>query len=159
NVNVRNTTVINNTYITNVYNNYSRGAPITNVNYAYRTNANAVTAVNRETFVGARAVNAGRVALNENQLRNANVVSRVGIAPERQSCGAAIAARARAVPTAAPLNRGVTARTPPPPRPARVAARLTAIKQNNAQPLATQQLRRIAAPAAVAAGGAAAVNR
>ncbi|HEV7490752.1 MAG TPA: DUF6600 domain-containing protein [Rhodanobacteraceae bacterium] len=156
NVNVRNTTIINNTNITNVYNNYSRGGPINNANYAYRTNAAAVTAVSREAFVGSRAVNAARVQVNENQLRNANVVSRVGIAPERASFVAANAAKARAVPTAQTLDRRVIARTPPPPRAAPVTARIDAIKRNNGQPLATQQLRQIA-PATTAAAGAAAV--
>ncbi|HJU38493.1 MAG TPA: DUF6600 domain-containing protein, partial [Tahibacter sp.] len=133
NVNVRNTTIINNTYITNVYNNYSRGRPITNVNYAYRQNTNAVTAVPRDAFVGARAVNAARVQVNANQLRNANVVSRVGIAPERASfVGARPAARAK--PAAQTLNRQVIARTQPPPRPAAVSSRIDAIKRNNDQP-------------------------
>jgi len=152
NVNVRNTTIINNTNITNVYNNYSRGGAINNANYAYRTNAAAVTAVPRAAFVGARAVNTSRVQVNEAQLRNANVVSRVGIAPERASFVSANAARARVVPTAQTLNRAVIARTPPPPRPAPVTARIDAIKRNNGQPLATQQLRQIAPAATVAAG-------
>ena len=155
NVNVRNTTIINNTNITNVYNNYSRGTPINNANYAYRTNAAAVTAVSREAFVGSRAVGAARVQVNENQLRNANVVSRVGIAPERASFVAANAAKARVVPTAQTLDRRVIARTPPPPRAAPVTARIDAIKRNNGQPLATQQLRQIS-PATTAAAGAAA---
>ncbi|HVZ20444.1 MAG TPA: DUF6600 domain-containing protein, partial [Vicinamibacterales bacterium] len=96
NVNVRNTTIINNTYITNVYNDYSRGRPINNANYAYRRNTAAVTAVSREAFIGARPVNAARVQVNASQLRNANVVSRVGIAPERASfVGARPVARAK----------------------------------------------------------------
>jgi hypothetical protein len=156
NVNVRNTTIVNNTYITNVYNNYSRGRPI-NANYAYRQNVGAVTAVSREAFVGARPVNAARVQVNANQLRNANVVSRVGIAPERASfVGARPVARAK--PAAQTLNRQVIARTAPPPRTAPVATRIQAIKSNNGQPLARTDLRRIAAPAA-AATGAAAANR
>ena len=144
NVNVRNTTVINNVNITNVYNNYSTGRPITNVNYAYR-NAAGVTAVSRETFVGARAVGNARVQVNQNLLRNANVVSRVGITPERASFVGANAARARAVPTAQALDRRVIARTAPPPRTAPVASRIEAIKRNDSQPLATPQMRQIAA--------------
>jgi hypothetical protein len=158
NVNVRNTTVINNTYITNVYNNYSRGRPIDNANYAYRRNTAAVTAVSREAFVGARPVNAARVQVNASQLRNANVASRVGIAPERASfVGARPVARVK--PAAQTLNRQVIARTQPPPRSVPVATRIQAIKGNHDQPLATPQLRRIAAPAAAGAAGAAAANR
>ena len=155
NVNVRNTTVINNTYITNVYNNYSNGRPINNANYAYRQNAAAVTAVSRETFVGARPVNAARVQVNANQLRNANVVSRVGITPERASFVGANAARARAIPASQVQNRNVIARTQPPPRAAPVDTRIAAIQRNNSQPLPQSEMRRIAP---VAAAGAAAVG-
>jgi hypothetical protein len=154
NVNVRNTTIINNTYITNVYNDYSRGRPLTNVNYAYRQNIGAVTAVPRDAFVGARPVNAARVQLNAAQLRNASVATRVGIAPTRASFVAANAQRARAVPTAQAVNRNVIARTAPPPRPAPVDTRIAAIQKNGSQPLATRQLRQIAPVAGAAAGAA-----
>jgi hypothetical protein len=143
NINVRNTTVINNINITNVYNNYSAGRPI-NANYAYRQNTAAVTAVSREAFVGARAVNASRVQINQAQLRNANVVSRVGIAPERASFVGANAARARA-PSAQTLDRKVIARTAPPARTLPVAQRIDAIKRNGDQPLTNPQLRQAAA--------------
>ncbi|MGH8174512.1 MAG: DUF6600 domain-containing protein [Rhodanobacteraceae bacterium] len=143
NVNVHNTTVINNVNITNVYNNYSNGRPI-DANYAYGRNTAAVTAVSRETFVGARSVNAARVKVNEGQLRNANVVSRVGIAPERASFVSANATRARA-PSAQTLDRKVIARTQPPARAVPASQRIDAIKRNGDQPLSTQQLRQASA--------------
>jgi hypothetical protein len=149
NINVRNTTFINNTNITNVYNNYSNGRPINNANYAYRTNVAAVTAVSRDAFVGARPVNAARVQIDPNNLRNAQVVSRVGITPTQASFGAN-SARTRAVPAAAALDRKVIARTAPPPRPVPIAARLQAIQSNGSQPLQTSQLRQIATRPAVA---------
>ncbi len=151
NINVRNTTVINNTNITNIYNNYSNGRPINNANYAYRTNAAAVTAVSRETFVGGRAVNTGRVQVDQNNLRNAQVVSRIGITPTQASFGGGTA-RARAVPAASVLDRQVIARTAPPARPVPIAARLQAIQSNGSQPLQASQLRQIAAGPSVAAG-------
>jgi len=154
NVNVRNTTIVNNTYITNVYNDYSRGRPLTNVNYAYRQNVAAVTAVPRDTFVGARPVNAARVQVNAAQLRQANVATRVGIAPTRASFVSSNAQRARAVPTAQAANRNVIARTAPPPKPASVDTRIAAIQKNDSQPLATRQLRQIAPAVGVAAGAA-----
>ena len=163
NVNVRNTTIVNNTYITNVYNDYSRGRPLTNVNYAYRQNVAAVTAVPRATFVGARPVNAARVQVNAAQLRNANVATRVGIAPTRQSFVASNAQRARVTPNAQVASRNVIARTAPPPKPAPVDRRIAAIEKNNSQPLATRQLRQIGTPVAVGAaagaGAAAVANR
>jgi hypothetical protein len=163
NVNVRNTTIINNTYITNVYNDYSRGRPLTNMNYAYRQNVGAVTAVPRAAFVGARQVNAARVQVNAAQLRNANVATRVRIAPTRQSFVAANAQRARVTPSAQVANRNVIARTAPPPKPAPVDRRIAAIEKNNSQPLATRELRKIGTPVAVGAaagaGAAAIANR
>ncbi|HEU4665794.1 MAG TPA: DUF6600 domain-containing protein [Dokdonella sp.] len=155
NVNVRNTTVINNTYITNVYNNYAAGRPIVNAEYAYRNNVQAVTAVSRDAFVGARSVAEARVQVNPAQLRNAQVASRLAIAPTQASFVAANAQRARAVPQAAAIDRRVIARTAPPPRPVATATRVQAIQRNDAQPLAREQQRELAArrttgPAAVA---------
>ena len=150
NINVRNTRVINNTYIPNVYHNYSSGRPLNNANYAYRSNVAAVTAVSRDAFVGARPVEAARVQVNAANLRNAQVASRVSIAPTQASFGAN--ARARAVPAVAQADRRVIARTAPPPRPVPIASRLQAIQRNGAQPLQASQLRQIATsrPAATA---------
>ncbi len=142
NVNVRNTTFVNNTYITNVYNNYSRGRPITGVNYAYRNN---MTAVPRDAFVGARPVNAARVQINDRELRNAQVVSRVGIAPTQASFAGNAVRGGRAMPTAAVMDRRVIARTAPPARSAPIASRIQAIERNGAQPLPASQARAIVA--------------
>ncbi len=136
-VNVRNTTIINNTYITNVYNDYSRGRPV-NGNYMWRGNAAALTAVSRDTFVGARPVMAGRVDINAAQWRNAPVQSRLGIAPTQASFVAANARRATAMPQQAALDRRVIARSAPPPAAMPIASRVQAIERNNAQPLSRQ---------------------
>lgn len=154
NINVRNTRVINNTYITNVYNDYSRGRPITNANYAYRTNAAALTAVPRDAFIGSRSVAGARVQVNAANLRNAQVVSRIGIAPERASFVAANAARTRVAPSASVMDRRVIARTAPPARPVPIATRMQAIERNNAQPLPTSQLRALATPRSGGGGAA-----
>lgn len=155
NVNVRNTTIINNTYITNVYNDYSRGRPVSG-NYMWRGNATALTAVSRETFVGARPVMAGRVNVNAAQWRNAPVQSRLGIAPTQASFVAADARRATAMPQQAALDRRVIARTAPPPAAMPIASRVQAIERNNAQPISRQGGQgRFAAPA----GSAAAAQR
>jgi len=142
-VNVRNTTIINNTYITNVYNDYSRGRPISG-NYMWRGNAAALTAVSRETFVGARPVMAGRVNVNATQWRNAPVQSRLGIAPTQSSFVAANARRATATPQRAALDRRVIARTAPPPAALPIASRVQAIQRNNAQPLTRPVQARVA---------------
>jgi hypothetical protein len=154
-VNVRNTTIINNTYITNVYNDYSRGRPV-NGNYMWRGNAAALTAVSRDTFVGARPVMAGRVNVNAAQWRNAPVQSRLGIAPTQASFVAADARRATAMPQQAALDRRVIARSAPPPAAMPIASRVQAIERNNAQPLSRPGAQgRFAAPD----GSAAAAQR
>ncbi|MEO5560691.1 MAG: DUF6600 domain-containing protein, partial [Dokdonella sp.] len=143
NINVRNSSIVTNINITNVYNNYSSGRPITNVDYAYRGDARAITAVSRETFIGSRAVGGARVQVNENLLRNTQVASRMNIAPTRASFVAASAERGRAAP-AATLDRRVVARTAPPPAALPIASRMQAIERNGAQPLATKELRQAA---------------
>ncbi|MGA9829287.1 MAG: DUF6600 domain-containing protein, partial [Rhodanobacteraceae bacterium] len=99
NINVRNTTVINDVHITNIYNDYANGRPIRNVNYAYRTNVRAVTAVPRAAFVGARSVGSARVRVNEAALARTHAVGRIAIAPRAASAVAASAVRARALPS------------------------------------------------------------
>ncbi|MEO7432502.1 MAG: DUF6600 domain-containing protein, partial [Dokdonella sp.] len=156
NVNIRNSRSITNINITNVYNNYSSGRPIGNVNYAYQRNERAITAVSRETFVGARPVGGARVQVNQNMLRNSQVSSRVAIAPTRASFVAAGAERGRAAPPSAALDRRVIARTAPPAAAVPFASRIQAIQRNESRPLAGNQLRpeagtRVAAPANAAA--------
>lgn len=152
NINVRNTTVINNVNITNVYNNYSAGRPIT-ADYAYRRNASALTAVSRDAFVGGRPVANSRVRIDDARLRSAQVVSRVAVAPTRESF---VAGRVRSAPASATraFDRRVVARTAPPARPVATRARVEAIQRNNGQPLAREQLRELAQRP-----GAAAANR
>ncbi len=163
NINTRNSTVINNVNITNVYNNYAAGQPITGVNYAYQNTLAAVTAVPRAAFIGAQPIAAARVRVDANNLRTAQVVSRIGIAPVAASFGAGAAnvGGSRVAPPAALLNRQVIARTAPPVRPAPIAARLQAIQRNDARPLQQKQLREIATGAAAAtpAGRAAVPSR
>jgi len=149
-INVRNTTVINHIHITNVYNDYSAGRPIRNVDYAYRGNVNAITAVSRETFVNARNVGEGRVQVNASQLRNAAVASRLAIPPTQASFVAGNA-RTRAVPREAALDRRVIARTAPPAAPVAISARVQAIQRNDGQPLARNQLHEMPASTRVGA--------
>ncbi len=140
-VNVYNSTVINNVNITNIYNNYSSGRPI-NANYAYRNDAVAVTAVSRATFVNARPVDAGRVAVDRRQLANSHVASRLGIAPTAASIAPTAARTARtATPSRAVADRSVIARTAPPPRTTPLASRVQAIERNGGRALPVAQTR------------------
>ncbi|MHB8745705.1 MAG: DUF6600 domain-containing protein [Gammaproteobacteria bacterium] len=142
-VNVSNTTIINNTHITNIYNNYAAGQAPTGANYTYRDNPAAVTAVSRDTFAHARPVADRRLHFGPGQLRRAQVLPAVAVAPTAASLMPA-SAHATARPPADAFNRRVIARgTPAPPAPP-MATRLRAIEHNNGRPLGNRQLRQLA---------------
>jgi len=88
NVNVTNTRV-NVTQVTNVYNNVTVNK-VTNVTYVNQRNVNAVTVVNKETFVNARSVRNNIVRVDQRHMQqiasapvNRDVVR--DIQPQRQS--------------------------------------------------------------------------
>jgi hypothetical protein len=114
NVNITNTRV-NITQVTNVYNVYnSRTTNVTQINYMNRRSG-AVTVVNRETFVNARPVGRNVMHVDERQLAEARVNSRLDVQPVHASVmGAGAPARMR--PPAAVINRQVVATRAPAPR-------------------------------------------
>ena len=126
NVNVSNTRVVNVTQITNVYNTYHTTTVVNNVtvnrvNYTYANNAAAVTAVSRETFVGAKPVQAAAVRVTPEQLQSARVVEAAPLAPTRASY---VSATARVTPPSAKppvafAQKTVVARIAPPTPPVR----------------------------------------
>ncbi|MBL8297012.1 MAG: FecR domain-containing protein [Rhodanobacteraceae bacterium] len=111
-VNVTNT-VINNTYITNVYNDYSSGRNVRAVNYHNREVAGAITAVSSDAFVNSRSVRQQRVAVDSSMVARAEVSQVAAFAPnERSIVGSGRAATA--MPQREILDRAVVARTAPP---------------------------------------------
>src|SRR5277367_785714 len=118
NINVTNTRVINVTQVTTVYNNYvvNRNTPGNRMDYTYARNAVAVTAVSRETFVGARPVATATVRVTPEQLQSARVIEDTSLAPTRSSYVASNARAARSRPPVAFNQKPVVARlnTPPP---------------------------------------------
>src|SRR5271155_3686453 len=115
-INITNTRVVNVTQVTSVYNNYvvNRNAGVNRVDYTYAHNAVAVTAVSRETFVGARPVATGFVRVTPEQLQSAHVIEQTSLAPTRASYVAAAAKPARGKPPVAFSERPVVARLNPP---------------------------------------------
>jgi hypothetical protein len=80
-VNVSNTIIVNNINVTNVY-----GRPGSRPGYINSAVARAVTAVNRDQFVGGRPVGNQRVHVDEGQLRQWRAdVRPSAIAPDRES--------------------------------------------------------------------------
>ena len=116
NINITNTRVINVTQVNTVYNNYvvNRNAPASRINYTYANNAVAVTAVSRETFVGAKPVATSFVRVTPEQLQNAHVIEQIPLAPTRTSYVAATARPARGTPPVAFTQKPVVARLNPP---------------------------------------------
>ena len=129
NVNISNTRVVNVTQVTNVYNTYHTTTVVNNVtvnriNYTYANNAAAVTAVSRETFVGAQPVQAAAVRVTPAQLQSARVVEAAPLAPTRASY---VSASARVTPQSSKppvafAQKPVVARIAPPAPPARPGA-------------------------------------
>lgn len=148
NVNVRNTTIINNTYITNVYNDYSSGRNVTNFNYAHRNNERAFSAIPRDAFVNARRVDQSLVRMDRAQIGRGEVLSRVDVSPVAASFTGGRAVRgAGEIRSAAVAQRQVIARAAPPVRGVGVQNRIQAIERNGNQPLAANELRDLSARA------------
>jgi len=142
-VNVHNT-VINNTTITNVYNNYQRGdTNVTQVNHVNREVAGAITAVPSEVFRNSRSVRKAAVRLDRNAATTGQITNVAPIAPSAQSViGAGNAARSR--PPREAVDRPVVARHAPPPRERPFAAREEQLKRSAGrvpEPIATEPAR------------------
>ena len=111
--NLRGSTVmqINTVYNSRVVNG---NAAASRMNYMYANNAVAVTAVSRETFVGAKPVATSFVRVTPEQLQSAHVIEQTPLAPTRLSYVASTARPARAKPPVAFSQRPVVARLNPP---------------------------------------------
>jgi len=153
-VNVTNTTV-NVTQVTNVYNTtiINNNTTINNVTYVNRNVRGGMTAVPQQAFASAQPVSKAAVAVNPRQFANVPVSSRAAVPPARQAVlgvqtntGVRIAA-----PPAAVMNRAVIAKTAPPPPPPSFAAKQQVLAQHPGQPVARQQMQRLAPPAATTA--------
>ncbi|MGH8111945.1 MAG: DUF6600 domain-containing protein, partial [Rhodanobacteraceae bacterium] len=154
NVNVTNIrrVYVNRTVINNYYADYRAGRrpPFGRNDYRYRNMANAVTAVPRNVFIGARFVHPAALKLNRTELARAQVAFRPGVNPGRASLGLQRpTTRPAMLPGREPFTRPVVARRQPPPRPMEFAAREKVIGGQHGQPLTPAQLQhlRMARPA------------
>lgn len=137
-INITNTT-INNITIVNVYNDYSAGRAPRGVNYAYRGNVNAITAVPGNVFAGARPVNASRIAIDREIAARAEVTRAAAIAPVQRSVIGAGAA-ARAMPQRQVMERAVVARNTPAPAVTPFSQRQAMLQRNPGEPIAPRAL-------------------
>jgi hypothetical protein len=128
-VNVNNT-VINNTIITNVYNNYSSGTiQVNDVNYANRMVTGAVTAVPRNVFVNAQPVRQSALRLDRKASTTGEITRVAPIAPSvRSVIGSGKVVEAR--PSHEAIERRVFVRNAPPPGASPFAAREQQLQKN-----------------------------
>jgi uncharacterized protein DUF6600 len=142
-INVSNT-VVNTTVITNVYNTtiINKSTTITNVTYANRNVAGAVTAVPQNAFASAQPVGRAAVKVSAQQISAAPMITHAAVVPTRAAVLGAKASTAGQVtaPPAAVMNRQVVAKKTPPPPPPSFAARQQAMAAHPGQPATRQQL-------------------
>ena len=133
-VNINNT-VINNTTIINVYNNYAANGPgPTSMRYANRNVPGAFTAVPGDVFANSRPVRGAALRLDERAIMGGEVGRMAPIAPSiRSVLGAGATSDVRPVREA--LARQVIARTPPPPEAQPFAARERLLQRNPGRPM------------------------
>jgi hypothetical protein len=121
-VNVTNT-VINNTVITNVYNNYSSGTiNVNQENYANRRVSGAVTVVPRTVFVNAQPVRPAVVHVDPKAVMTSKITRLAPIAPSVRSV-IGLGKAAGAHPAREAFDRPVFVRNAPPPAERPFAAR------------------------------------
>lgn len=146
NVNITNTTV-NNTYVTNVYNNYTKNVNVTKITYVHQNTPGAVTAVSRETFINARPVAASTIKVTPQQIQSAQVIRTVPVAPVKKSIvGANPPAPASARPPAAVTNRQVVAKLPAPPPPVSYTRKQPVLNAQPGHPPAAPQVDKLRKP-------------
>lgn len=140
-INVHNTVVINNTYVTNVYNDfYVQGRPVSR-DYTFRSAANAVTVVPRDTFVTARNAAESMARLRPGALEQGELLGRAPAAPTRASLSGGLSSRQ--APDARIGTREVIARTEPARPMVPFEQRERAIARNGGEPLAREQVDRL----------------
>jgi FecR protein len=146
-INVSNTTIINRTQVTNVYNNVyvNNTAKVTNIRYQNQGGPNAVTAVSHQSFVAGQPVNRNIVRVDSREVASAQVAPLTpSVAPEAHSVvGAAAPARSR--PPAQVMARPVVAKATPPPAPPAFSRQQQAIQTNGGRPIARSQERQLQA--------------
>src|SRR6267154_2599314 len=136
NVNVSNTTIVNRTQVTNVYNNVyvNKTVNVTNITYQNQHINNAVTATSQATFTSAQPVHNNIIRVNERDLSAGVAPTGPSVVPQQRSVlGAGGEARVR--PTTQFSARPVVARTPPPPPPVAFTRQQQAIQANGGRPI------------------------
>jgi len=143
NVNVSNTTIINRTNVTNVYNNVyvNKTVNVTNVTYQNQNAANAVTATSHTAFTSAQPVGRNMVKVDAREVASAPVAPVApAVAPPKQAVLGSGASTNIKPPTVL-ASRAVVAKTAPPPPPVSFAKQQQLIQANSGRPPALSEMR------------------
>lgn len=147
-------TVINNTTVTNVYNNYQRTGSITNSESVNRTAPNAMVAMPQSALASARPVQQVAVRVQPNQAAAVKTVeSAPHVAPQQSAALGRMATSNAPHPAASVISKPVVAKATPPPPAVPFQQRQALLAQNPGRPLTVQQQQQIrqAAPVPAAA--------
>ena len=140
-VNISNTTVINRTYVTNVYNTVyvNRTVNVTSIRYQNRDVHGAVTATSRTVFTSAQPVGRNVIRVNEREITSAPIAPLTpSVTPQQRSVYGA-GGQARVRPPDRAMGRPVVARTAPPPAPVKFDRQQQAIEARGGRPLSSQE--------------------
>ena len=143
NVNVSNTTIINKTQVTNVYNTVyvNKTVNVTNVTYQNQNVNGAVTATSHQAFTSAQPVHNNMIRVDAKEVAAAPVAPVTpAVAPQQRSVLGASAA-ARVTPPPAVAARPVVAKVAPPPPPVSFAKQQQIVQANGGRPPAISQIR------------------
>jgi len=145
NVNISNTTIINRTQVTNVYNNVyvNKTVNVTNITYQNQTVANAVTATSHQNFTSAQPVAKNMIRVDAREVASAPVAPLTPTVAPQQRSVLGTGAQARVQPPAALTSRAVVAKTAPPPPPVAFVKQQQAIQANGGRPIAISQARQL----------------
>src|SRR5882672_6829823 len=143
-VNVSNTTIINRTQVTNVYNNVyvNKSVNVTNITYQNQHVNNAVSATSQANFSSAQPVHSHMMRVDERDISAGVAPTGPSVVPQQRSVlGAGAEARVR--PTRQFSARPVVAKTAPPPPPVPFTRQQQAIQANGGRPISVAQGRQM----------------
>ena len=145
-VNVSNTTIINRTQVTNVYNNVyvNKTVNVTNITYQNQHINNAVTATSQANFTSAQPVGRNMMRFDAKDVSGPVAPTGPAVVPQQRSVlGAGTTTNVRPAGNAAFNNRPVVAKTAPPPAPVPFARQQQAIQANGGRPIGMSEQRQL----------------
>lgn len=145
-VNVSNTTIINRTQVTNVYNNVyvNKTVNVTNITYQNQHINNAVTATSQANFTSAQPVGRNMMRFDAKEVSGPVAPTGPAVVPQQRSVlGAGTTTSVRPTGNAAFNSRPVVAKTAPPPAPVPFARQQQAIQANGGRPIGMNEERQL----------------